>query len=204
MRFMFFPGLRPFPSALLAVSALLVCSLLLTEALAGTGQTAQAAPQKNAQKNVEENAEKNAEKTRAAVFDFELIDTSLEGAVKGINDDETKRLRLISDILREKLSDSGRYEITDLTAVKPQIEDAGYLHSCNGCEIKIAAQTDADYAVTGVVQKVSNLILNINVYIRDVETGKLVRSASADIRGNTDRSWSHGISWLARNRLLKP
>lgn len=145
-----------------------------------------------------------SEKSRAAVFDFELIDTSLEGEVKGINADETKRLILISDILREKLSESGLYEIADLTPLKPQIEDAGYLHSCNGCEVKLAAQADAQLAITGVVQKVSNLILNINVYMRDVKTGQMVRSASADIRGNTDQSWSRGISWLARNRLLKP
>lgn len=144
------------------------------------------------------------EKSKAAVFNFELIDTSLEGEVKGINDDETKRLLLISDILREKLSESGFYEIVDLTALKPKIEDAGYLHSCNGCEVKLADEADAQIAITGVVQKVSNLILNINVYMRDVKSGEMVRSASADIRGNTDRSWSHGISWLARNRLLKP
>lgn len=143
-------------------------------------------------------------KTRAAVFDFELIDTSLEGEVKGINPAESQRLVMISDLLRAKLTESGRYEIADLAPMKDRIADAGYLHSCNGCEIKIAGEAEADLAVTGVVQKVSNLILNINVYIRDVKSGQLVRSASADIRGNTDRSWSHGVSWLARNRLLKP
>ena len=31
----------------------------------------------------------------------------------------------------------------------------------------------ADLAITGVVQKVSNLILNINIYVRDVHTGRL-------------------------------
>ncbi|TQV83118.1 DUF3280 domain-containing protein [Denitrobaculum tricleocarpae] len=144
------------------------------------------------------------EKSRAAIFDFELIDTSLEGAVKGINQNESKRLILISDILREKLSDSGLYEIADLSHLKAKIDDAGYLHSCNGCEVKLAAEADAQLAITGVVQKVSNLILNINVYMRDVQSGEMIRSASADIRGNTDQSWSHGISWLARNRLLKP
>ena len=143
-------------------------------------------------------------KVRAAVFDFELIDTSLEGEVKGINQAESQRLVMISDLLRAKLMESGRYEIADLAPMKDRIADAGYLHSCNGCEIKIAGDAEADLAVTGVVQKVSNLILNINVYIRDVKSGQLVRSASADIRGNTDRSWSHGVSWLARNRLLKP
>ncbi len=25
----------------------------------------------------------------------------------------------------------------------------------------------------------------------------------ADIRGNTDETWSRGLSWLVRNRLMK-
>lgn len=141
---------------------------------------------------------------RTALFDFELIDTSLEGAVRGENAVESERLLLISSILREKLTESGLYQMVDLAPLKSKIEDAGYLHSCNGCEVKLAAQAGAKIAITGVVQKVSNLILNINVYMRDVESGQIIRSASADIRGNTDQSWSHGISWLARNRLLKP
>jgi hypothetical protein len=55
-----------------------------------------------------------------------------------------------------------------------------------------------------VVQKVSNLILNINVYIRDGYTGQLVTSKSADLRGNTDESWFRAASYLLRNRLLAP
>jgi hypothetical protein len=45
--------------------------------------------------------------------------------------------------------------------------------------------------------------LNINIYVRSVETGKVVQFAGADIRGNTDKSWTRGVSWLVRNRLLK-
>ena len=55
-----------------------------------------------------------------------------------------------------------------------------------------------------MVQKVSNLILNINVYLRDVHTGRLVTAASADMRGNTDESWSRATRYLIRERLLAP
>jgi hypothetical protein len=55
-----------------------------------------------------------------------------------------------------------------------------------------------------VVQKVSNLILNVNIYLRSAHTGHLVTSASADMRGNTDESWSRTVSYLVRNRLLAP
>ncbi|MGF6306682.1 hypothetical protein ABIB82_000829 [Bradyrhizobium sp. i1.8.4] len=58
--------------------------------------------------------------------------------------------------------------------------------------------------MTGVVQKVSNLILNTNLYLRDVHTGQLVAAVSADMRGNTDESWSRATDYLVRNRLLAP
>ena len=54
-----------------------------------------------------------------------------------------------------------------------------------------------------MVQKVSNLILNMNIYLRDVHTGHS-SAASADMRGNTDESWSRAMSYLVRNRLLAP
>ena len=44
-----------------------------------------------------------------AVFDFELIDTSLEGAIRGARPDEQERLAHLSDQLRQLLRDSGRF-----------------------------------------------------------------------------------------------
>jgi hypothetical protein len=55
-----------------------------------------------------------------------------------------------------------------------------------------------------MVQKVSNLIINLNIYLRDVKTGNMIMAASADMRGNTDESWSRAMSYLVRNRLLAP
>ena len=68
----------------------------------------------------------------------------------------------------------------------------------------MARELGADLAVTGFVQKVSNLILNINVIIRDARDGQALRGGSVDIRGNTDESWGRGISYLVRNRLFDP
>jgi uncharacterized protein YeeX (DUF496 family) len=53
-------------------------------------------------------------------------------------------------------------------------------------------------------QKVSNLILNMNIYVRDASTGATIVGMSADMRGNTDESWSRTLDWLVRNRLLAP
>ena len=48
------------------------------------------------------------------------------------------------------------------------------------------------------VQKVSNLILNINVEVR-TEAGATRYRGSVDIRGNTDESWLRGVRRLAEN-----
>jgi Protein of unknown function (DUF2380) len=62
----------------------------------------------------------------------------------------------------------------------------------------------AEFAITGTVQKVSNLILNFTVYVRDTNSGNPVAVMNADFRGNTDESWSRALGWLIRNRLLAP
>jgi len=44
----------------------------------------------------------------------------------------------------------------------------------------------------------------VNLYLRDVHTGELVTMVSADMRGNTDESWTRATGYLIRNRLLAP
>lgn len=144
-----------------------------------------------------------AEPPRAAVFGFELIDSSLEGEISGPRADEQQRLVRISDQLRRELGQSGRYIVVDLAPARDRIERAGYIRGCNGCEADIARDLGADVAISGTVQKVSNLILNINLYLRDARTSELLRVMSVDIRGNTDESWSRGVSYIVRRRLLK-
>ena len=140
---------------------------------------------------------------RIAVFDFELIDTSLQGEVQGIDPADQARLRMIEAELRQRLEESGRFQLVDTAPVAEQIDAAGVLWSCNGCEVGIAKRLDAELALVGWVQKVSNLILNFNVVIRDTATREQVFASSVDIRGNTDESWRHGIRYLLKNRLLK-
>ena len=78
------------------------------------------------------------------------------------------------------------------------------LQACGGCDVKLAQDLGADLEITGTVQKVSNVILNINIYLHDVHTGRMVTVMSADMRGNTDESWTRATSYLIRNRLLAP
>jgi hypothetical protein len=144
-----------------------------------------------------------AEPLRLAVFDFEMIDTSLPGQFYGPQGDEHDRLLRVGDQVRKELGESGKFQIVDIAPVNVAAHQSN-LQACGGCDVKLAQQLNVDVDITGVVQKVSNLILNINFYLRDVHTGRLVAAASVDMRGNTDESWSRATRYLIRERLLAP
>ena len=132
-----------------------------------------------------------------------MIDTSLEGAIRGARLDEQERLARLSDQLRQRLRASGRFSLVDITPIASEAQ-ASNLQACGGCDIQLARRIGAELAITGTVQKVSNLILNMNIYVRDASSGATIVAMSADMRGNTDETWSRTLDWLVRNRLLAP
>jgi hypothetical protein len=118
--------------------------------------------------------------------------------------EEVKRIRLLDDILRQKLTASSRFEIVDIPPdMSKEIASGPNISNCNGCQREFALRVGANWAAWGTVQKVSNLILNINVYMEDAESGKMKFARSVDIRGNTDESWRRGLDYLLRNYLLR-
>lgn len=139
---------------------------------------------------------------RIAVFEFELIDTSLEGEVDGPRADQQRRLVALGGQLRQALAGRRDTTVIDIAPAASDIAAAAPLNRCGDCVADIAAPLGADLAVLGTVQKVSNLILNINVYLWDAKSRSERYRASVDIRGNTDTSWSRGLSYLIRNRLM--
>jgi hypothetical protein len=140
---------------------------------------------------------------KVAVFNFELVDTSLEGATYGPRPDQQERLARAGNQLRDRLAKSGRVEVVDIAAVAKQAEAAD-LRTCDGCDAKFARELGADYSIVVWVQKVSNLILNMNIAVRDARSGRIVAVKSVDMRGNTDETWSRALDWLVRYDLLGP
>ncbi|WP_410050531.1 DUF3280 domain-containing protein [Bradyrhizobium sp. Bra78] len=143
-----------------------------------------------------------ADPPKLAVFDFELIDTSLPGEFYGSKPEEA-RLDRVGEQLRKELTESGRFQVLDIAPVRDAARHAN-LQACGGCDLKLAGELGAELEITGMVQKVSNLIINLNIYLRDVKTGNMITAASADMRGNTDESWTRTMNYLIRNRLLAP
>ncbi len=130
-----------------------------------------------------------------------MDDTSLQGETGGPGANESARLALIDGELRDLLAKSGRYEPVPLDpAAKKKAADMS-LRTCDGCEVPLARDLGAAVSVVGWVQKVSPLILNINLVIRDAKTGNVLNGGSVDIRGDTDKSWSRGVKYLLRDRM---
>jgi len=133
------------------------------------------------------------------MLDFELID-SMQGSVPF--PEKQERLANATAQLHQAFIRERFYQVMDDAPVLAQIRSAQSSFNfvdCNGCELEIARAANADRVLVGWVQRVSNLILNINIEIRDVATGNAVLVKSVDLRGNTDVSWQRGIDFMVRD-----
>jgi parvulin-like peptidyl-prolyl isomerase len=138
-----------------------------------------------------------------ALMQFELLDDTGDRA----SDDAQKvRLAMITQQLRDAFTENRLYTVVQnvpAAALIADLDNRYALHDCNGCDVDIGRALNADRVLTAWVQKVSNLILNINIQIRDVKTGLIVLNKSVDIRGNTDESWSRGVRYMVRSMVEK-
>jgi hypothetical protein len=103
------------------------------------------------------------------------------------------------------LAKSGAYTIVPLTdEIRSEIAQGQAVGHCGGCEADYGKKLKADRVAWIMVQKVSNLILNMNLYVADAKTDKYTFVKSVDIRGNTDESWSRSLTYLLDNYFLVP
>ena len=138
---------------------------------------------------------------KIVVFDFNLTDHSdLEGT--GPNAAQRKRLRLISELLRKKLIESGRYEVVGVFPDQDKIEGTGCPPMCANFERRVAASLNAELWVTGEIRKVSDLILSTDINIYDTATAEMVWRHSTEFRKDTDKSWLRSVNFILRNYLL--
>lgn len=138
----------------------------------------------------------------AAFFGVTYLDTSYEGEAHGPRADEAARVAMVADQIAAALEAHG-IELVPLDPVAADLARYRNPADCSGCDVRFAAELGADYAVTSEVQKVSNLILSMNVVIRATDTGAQVRAYAVDIRGNTDESWTRGMRYILRNGIFK-
>lgn len=139
---------------------------------------------------------------KVAILPFDIRDAEIEGDVFAKPKDyDIARMKLIADELKSLMEKSGKYEVVDLTPYAADIEKASPFNKCDGCETEIAKKAGAELAITGFVDKLSDALISLQVFARDVATGEMKKTMSAEVRGNTDELWLHGIRYLWKNRF---
>src|SRR4249919_1739993 len=86
-----------------------------------------------------------ADPPKWAVFDFELVDTSLQGEVDGPRSDEHDRLMRVGDQLRTAVTESGKFQLIDISPVNAAAHGSN-LQACGGCDVQLAQKLGADFA----------------------------------------------------------
>lgn len=140
-----------------------------------------------------------AARTSIAVVNCALIDDNAAYNDAEITRTQNTRLNMISDELRDQLRTRDLFKVADnapASGLIANLQSSQDLNACNGCELQIGRTLGVERVGVCWVQKISNLILNINLRVEDVATGKAVFQRSVDIRGNTDQSWRRGVKSL--------
>ncbi|WP_026187095.1 DUF3280 domain-containing protein [Ensifer sp. BR816] len=137
---------------------------------------------------------------RVAFLGMTFIDLSTEG--NGVRADETERLKLLEGATRDRFAAEG-FVILSNDPVAAELAGTVNPAACYGCDVRMAARLGADYVIVGEVRKVSNLVLSINLVLRDVRSGEMLRGLAVDIRSNTNDSWLRGIRYILKNHFFK-
>lgn len=117
--------------------------------------------------------------------------------------EEGLRLRKIENSFIAKLEKADRYEFVMLPdELRERIKVGQPIGECAGCEIDYGKELGVPVVMWGTVQKVSNLILNLNVYIADVDRAEMTFVKSVDMRGNSDLTWEQALNYLVKRYIL--
>lgn len=114
-----------------------------------------------------------------------------------------RRLLAAREQLEAGLAERGLYRVIHDERAAAEIarlrDQHSYLYRCNGCPQQIGRAAGVDLVAMGWVQKVSELILNLNVELHETASGRVVLTKSVDLRGDNDESWRRGVQFMLRD-----
>ncbi len=139
---------------------------------------------------------------KVAFLGLGFVDMSTEGAYNGVRADETERLSMVERLVEQRFLDEG-LTLVDLAPIESKLANIANPGQCYGCDIRFGQALDADYAVAGSVHKISNLIVSMNLSVKDVRTGETLRAMAVDVRSNTDTSWRRGMTYILKNGVFR-
>jgi len=135
-----------------------------------------------------------------AVLGFDLVDDHPDPARADLL---RGRLSAITKQLERGLHERALYRVLDTAAAQElltaQRDRHEFLYRCNHCLAEVGQRLSTRLVAVGWVQRVSELILNVNVSVQDSQTGVEVLSKSVDLRGNTDETWTRGVNFMLRD-----
>ncbi|MHB8884732.1 MAG: DUF3280 domain-containing protein [Methylovirgula sp.] len=135
-------------------------------------------------------------KIKIAVFPFELEDFSAAHQ-EGTSPIETRYLADSTKEAKQALLQSGRYSVIDTGAAETHAPQ-----NCKGCDAAVAKKLGADQAMVGFITKVSMTEYVVRLQVIDARSGKVTSGFTTDLRMGADYSWSRGVRWLMKNRML--
>lgn len=148
---------------------------------------------------------------KVAVMPFDLADQTAEAALTSdpylvlsapkVSPEEQQRLALAKDELTRLLAERLGYEPVDLSGLAGEIKQAAPFYKCDGCEVEIARKAGAELVVSGNIQKLSALILNLNMMMRDVASGDVRAMQTVPLRDNSDDGWLRGVRKVIEHQL---
>ena len=144
---------------------------------------------------------------KIAVFAFELEDFSPAGKQGGTSQpvpSTEEALAQSTEEAKKQLLESGRYSLIDTAGADLGAAGQQGLRNCKGCEAALAMKLGADQALLGVVTKISMMEYVVKFQVTDARKGELVSSFTTGLRMGADYSWSRGVRWLMKNRMLAP
>ena len=139
---------------------------------------------------------------KIAVFDFVLDDKSAGGGIVAADAVDIENLKKSTAEARRLLSGSGRYTIIDASSTVADLEAAGGILGCNGCEGPLARKLGADQSMVGVITRVARTEYTLQVLVRDANSGKVLSNDHTGLRLGANYSWPRGVRWLMTRKIL--
>jgi Protein of unknown function (DUF2380) len=116
---------------------------------------------------------------------------------------QAERARQASVQLRTALTESGLYRVLDAAPAAPLVQSLRerhtWLHQCTECAQSIGRAASAELVLLPWAQVVSQLIINLNVELREVASDRVLLNKSVDLRSNNDESWQRGVRFMVRD-----
>ncbi len=134
---------------------------------------------------------------------FELIDSQAEVLPF---EDSAERLREAGVRLKQRIRDEGIYRVVESERADTEVkrwQRQFDLVDCQGCEFEIARVADAQRVIVAWAQRATALIINLNIEVRDVDSGAVVLAKSSEMRGSTARNWERAIDHIVRSMIDK-